>query len=247
MMKSAPAKTNQDIERHYFEQFCQVYALPDGAITHGDKPDVMISGRTTTGIEITNLYLQSGTEIGSEQRQRPLRAGVVADAQRLYRLGGGRNNELTVGFDGGNPISPARCRALPALLAAFAHQIEKLDSGPIDREAFRETMPELAFVYLNARNYADAQWRIAQLYSVEMASRENLRSVIAQKEMKATDYRRCDRLWLLVVVDWIDPAQEQEIRTDNLEIKSSVFEKVILFKPNFNHVVELTVRQRHIG
>jgi hypothetical protein len=247
MAKSAPAKTNEDIERHYFDQFCQVYALPEGAVTHGDKPDVVIAGRTTTGIEITNLYLQSGTEIGSEQRQRPFRASVVAGAQRLYRLGGGRGIELTVAFDGSNPISPARRRVLPALLAAFAHRIDKLQSGPIDNAAFRETMPELESVYLNAKDYADAQWRIAQLYSVEMASMENLISVVAQKEVKATNYRRCDRLWLLVVVDWIDQAQEQEIRTDNLEIESSVFEKIILFKPNFNHVVELAVRRRLVG
>lgn len=247
MTKTASVKTNEDIERYYFDQFRQVYALPEGAIAHGDKPDVMISGQATTGIEITNLYLHSGAEIGSEQRQRPLRAGVVADAQRFYRLGGGRGIELTVGFDAGNPISLVRRRELPALLATFAQRIDKRNSGPVDRETFQETMPELVSVYLNASGYEDAQWRIAQLYAVEMASMENLRSVVAQKETKAADYRRCDRLWLLVIVDWIDPAQEQEIRADNLKIESSVFEKVILFKPNFNHVVELTVRRPHAG
>jgi hypothetical protein len=239
MRHRTDTKSNEDIERHYFEQFRQVYTLPEGTIAHGDKPDVLITGRTTTGIEITNLYLQSGANIESEQRQRPLRDSVVADAHRLYRLSGGRGIELTVGFDERNPISPARRHALPAMLAAFAHQIDESDSGPVGRDMFQETMPELASVYLNANDYADAQWRIAQVYSVGTTSMEILRSVIAQKETKAAGYRRCDRYWLLIVVDWIDPAQEQEIRTDELGIESSVFEKVVLFKPNFNHVVEL--------
>ncbi len=50
---------------------------------------------------------------------------------------------------------------------------------------------------------------------------------------------RCDKYWLVVVVDFIDRAQDQEIRIDGFEkIDSTVFEKVIVYKTLFPHVLE---------
>jgi hypothetical protein len=42
-----------------------------------------------------------------------------------------------------------------------------------------------------------------------------LEAIVREKEAKAAEYNPCDAYWLLVVVDWIDPAQEQEIRIDD--------------------------------
>jgi len=85
-MTTLPTKrTNHDTERHYFEQFRNAYVLPPGAICYADKPDVLVKGTRTTGIEITNFYLELGGEEGSEQRQRPRRYEVVSEAHRLYR------------------------------------------------------------------------------------------------------------------------------------------------------------------
>lgn len=58
------------MERHYFERFRNVYTLPDGAVWYADKPDVLVKGNRTIGIEITNFYLQPGSAEGSEQRPR---------------------------------------------------------------------------------------------------------------------------------------------------------------------------------
>lgn len=45
---------NAEIERYYFELFRQVYAVPAGEIEYTDKPDVIVRGDSTLGIEITN-------------------------------------------------------------------------------------------------------------------------------------------------------------------------------------------------
>ena len=42
----------------------------------------------------------------------------------------------------------------------------------------------------------------------------------------------------LVVVEAMDAAQEQEIRVDGLHIASDVFERIIVYKPLFEHIVE---------
>jgi hypothetical protein len=78
-MTLAPAKrTNRDIEEHYFERFRKAYELPPGVVSYADKPDVLIKGSRTVGIEIANFYLQPGSAPGSEQRQRERRRDVVS-------------------------------------------------------------------------------------------------------------------------------------------------------------------------
>jgi hypothetical protein len=68
----------QEAEHYYFEQFRKVYALPDGQIDYGDKPDIILnSGTKTIGIEVTRFYLMAGDMPESEQRQTPLREEIV--------------------------------------------------------------------------------------------------------------------------------------------------------------------------
>jgi hypothetical protein len=68
---------------------------------------------------------------------------------------------------------------------------------------------------------------------------KRLTEIIAEKEAKAKQYVVCDAYWLLIIVEFMDAAQEQEIRIDGLTVKSDVFQKIIVFKPNFEHIVEI--------
>jgi hypothetical protein len=47
-------------ERNYFEMFRRDFPLPKGKIEYGDRPDVILRGDRTIGIEITNFYLKPG-------------------------------------------------------------------------------------------------------------------------------------------------------------------------------------------
>jgi hypothetical protein len=167
----------QDIERDYFERFglayglrATGYGLRDGILEYGDKPDVLLKGKETIGIEITRLYVQSGNLEASEQRQKPLRKGVISDAQKLYRDAGGRGIELHVGFDAKNPITSPRRKELPKQLAEFAKHIDSHGSGQVDSDLF-QGMLEIGYVWLNAGEYTDAKWDIAQVYSAWSTSR----------------------------------------------------------------------------
>ena len=71
-------------------------------------------------------------------------------------------------------------------------------------------------------------------------STQGLRRIIEEKEEKSKEYRKCDAYWLLVVVDFMDRAQDQEIHIDNFEKPSSdIFEKIIVYKTVFEHVLEI--------
>jgi hypothetical protein len=92
---------------------------------------------------------------------------------------------------------------------------------------------------LNAKEYGDPKWRVVQCYSGQLMSMEKLRAIVSAKEDQSKRYKPCDAYWLIIVVDFIDPAQDQEIRINGFKkITSTVFEKVMVYKTYFDQVVE---------
>ena len=231
------AKTsNQKIEQYYFEMFRMDYMLPEGTIIHGDKPDVILEGKRKIGIEITNFFLESGALPKSEQVQRKARETVVSEAQQIYLSNGGKSIEISFSFDNMSPIKDKS--KLAKKIAAVAKNIDGLKTGPINKKVFND-MPELSFIYLNEKEYKDQKWRVFQCYSGQLMSIEKLHAIVSAKEAKLKNYKYCDAYWLLVVVDFVDRAQDQEIQIDGIEkITSTVFEKVIVYKTIFGHVLE---------
>jgi hypothetical protein len=220
--------SNEKIERHYFEQFSKAYALPEGCVIYGDKPDVIVHGTKKIGVEITNFFVKSGRRVDSEQRQQPLRQTVIEEAQKLYLAGGGRKIELSFSFDKNSPINQDNKRKLSSNLAEFAHSIDSRASGMIARGMFRNTMPEVASIYVNSKEYPDAKWRITQVHTFGLTSKDDLEAIVRDKESKVAGYEICDALWLLIVVDGINAAQEQQTRND-LRIRSNVFDRIFLY------------------
>ena len=228
--------SNQDIERYYFEMFRKDYQLPPGTITYKDAPDVILEGVKKIGIEITNFFLEDGSRSESEQAQKKLREKVVSSAQRTYRAENGRNFEIAFGFDKANPIRNQK--TLIAKMVQLAKSIEGNQTGQVQKEVFK-AVPELSFVYLNTKEYGDARWRVVQVYNVPVMSRDRLVEIVKTKERRADQYEKCDAYWLLVVVDFMNSAQDQEIRVDGFDkIQTDVFEKVIVYKTLFGHVIE---------
>jgi hypothetical protein len=64
-----------------------------------------------------------------------------------------------------------------------------------------------------------------QLHGFGLMSHERLTKIIREKEAKARQYVRCDAYWLLIVVDFLDSAQEQEIRIDGFRLTPKRFKK----------------------
>lgn len=227
------------MERRYFERFRNAYALPPGEISYADKPDILVKRARTIGIEIANFYLEPGHDEGSEQRQRPRRHEVVSEAHRLYRAASGRGIELTIEFNTAMPITSASRKTLPQKLAAFAASVDTQPSGPFYGDSFPD-MPEIYSIWLNSKEYPDPTWtRPGQVYSYEEMSAANLQAIVTEKESKAASYAPCDAYWLLIIVDWADSAQDQAITTARAKISSGVFEKIIVYKPGFEDILEV--------
>jgi hypothetical protein len=229
--------SKQEIERYYFDMFSKDYQLPPGNITYTDKPDFIIEGQRRVGIEMTNFYLEEGSLPASEQSQRKLRERIVSKAKSIYQAGGGKKIEITFGFDKKNPIRYQK--KLIGELVKLAKHIESLASGIITTDIY-SSIPELSFVYLYAEEHLNTRWRIVQVYNVPAISLARLINIVVSKEKKARQYKRCDAYWLLIIVDFIDPAQDQEILIrDFNKIRTKIFDKVIIYKTFVRSIVEI--------
>lgn len=228
---------NQAIERHYFEQFRQHYPLPPGVVEFKDKPDVLIQGPQRVGIEIANLYISKGADSASEQVQRPRRSQVIERAQALYLAQGGLRIELTFYFDPQHPI--VKIEPVAQAIAAMARQVEKEPSSLLRPSVFKH-IPELRYVYYNSNEYPAPLWRSSQCFTVPFLSADRVREAVAEKTRKLANYEKCDLYWLLLVVDFMDSAQDQELQWPIGEPPlDSPYERVLIYKPQFSQVLEV--------
>jgi hypothetical protein len=232
--------SNQAIERHYFEQFKAHFPIPPGEPQYGDKPDVIIRGKRCVGVELANLYLADGHDPSSEQTQRHFREHVLKRAQALYVAAGGKAIELTVSFDPTHPIRDKK--SVASALAAAAKSIDKLPVGPVNRACFAQ-IPEVRFIYHNPIEYPDALWRTSQVYTVPSLSLSRIAKILEEKHQKFPSYRPCDAYWLLLVVDFADFAQDQDIGWPDPGFSlPSKFDKIIVYKPQFAEWTEVPTR-----
>lgn len=232
--------SQQEVERRYFGIFADVYAVPAGRVEYKDKPDIRIHGENLLGIELASLYRRSGSETSSEQVQRNWREKTLATAQSRHIKSGGKQIELTVSFNARRAI--ADIETVAERLSDLATRIDGLPSGPISRDAF-SSIPEVSFVYLNARHYEDTKWRAVQVHELPDLSMQRLGEMIRQKEALLSSYSRCDRYWLLLVVDFLDPAQDQRLVWPSGEAPlRSDFEKVLVYRPYYDEVFEVPLR-----
>jgi len=230
--------TNSQIEQHYFKQFQRDYLLPEGQVIYTDKPDVIVKGERSLGVEITNLFLTSGADKSSEQIQRRWRKQVLQRAQTLFLRAGGKRFELSVDFDPLKPVSDIEQTA--RALSSFAGQLTNSESGMVSPSLFNHIEP-IRSIYLNANQYADAIWRLTQRFSVPNLSVERLQEVVTEKSKKISEYQPCDQYWLLVVVDFMDSAQDQHLNWPNeITLGKTPYEKVLLYKPQLRDVVEVS-------
>ena len=228
-------------EKRFFEKLRLAYALPEGIITYGDKPDVIIEGSRKIGIEISDLYIKDGNDLYSEQSQCNLRKLVLQNAQVQYFASSDASIELTVSFDEKNPITDIK--SLSKNLAKLLLNLDEISTGWISKKHFSHIL-EISSIFIYSEKTIDPQWRTVQVHTGKSLCINRINEIVKTKTEKLKKYEACDSYWLLLIVDFWDSAQDQDIRLNDdsfLEPIYSPFEKVIVYKPAENLYVELPV------
>ncbi|KWC80577.1 hypothetical protein [Burkholderia cepacia] len=231
MGRSTKNDKKREQEKAVFDLFARDFKLPQGAILHGDMPDVVIDGPRKIGIEITDLYHKDGDDPGSEQVQQRYRVAVVQRAQALHDAAGGRAIELHFAFNFEKPIH--KVEPLAKAIAALGYSLEQGPSGVVPDNAF-EHIPELEWVYWNGREYADAKWRVTQSYAVPSLALPRVEKTIAEKTERVKKYLACNEYWLLMVVNFWNPASDQDISwPEGATVHAGAFERILLYRTHF--------------
>jgi hypothetical protein len=148
---------------------------------------------------------------------------------------GGKPIELVFIFDRNHPIQNKQ--ELISKILGLVCRIENFPTGQISKNLFND-IPEISFLYINQDLSGDHRWMLFHSGGDQMMSISRLVEIIREKECKAKGYRKCDTYWLLVVVDFINPAMDQEIQIEGVELKSDIFENIILYKTGFEDIIE---------
>lgn len=218
------------LERAYYQEFAKHCPIaPKGAVEFSDKPDIRVYGADRLGIEVTNIYLKDGRDPASEQVQSKLRSDVIRQAGELYLAGGHPRYEFWFDFDPLVPIT--NCKELSRRVYECVLEAIKEQREYTSYKGFNDC-PELHFMTYNGIEYADAKWRPIQSYDVPTLSDERVLEIVAIKASKVVQYQSCDRYWLLLIVEFWDPAQDQHIAwNDTIRTGPTPFEKILIYKP----------------
>ncbi|WP_156965838.1 hypothetical protein [Paraburkholderia bannensis] len=234
MGRSTKDEKKREQERRIFEMFASHITLPAGEIVYDDRPDVLIDGPRKIGVEITDLYLADGDDPTSEQVQRRCREAVLERAQRLYLSTGGRPIEFHFAFAIERPIQSVE--PLAVAIAQLASRLQHEHSGQIPDYLF-DHIPELDWVYWNGKEYPDARWKITQSYSTPLLALPRVAKAIAEKTKSAAKYRPCDCYWLLIVVDFWNPAQDQDTSwPEGASVHSGAFERIWIYRTHWEPI-----------
>jgi hypothetical protein len=229
--------STREIERHYFSGFIAQAGVQPEDVLYADRPDVQVSldGRRI-GVEITRLFLTDGSYEWSEQVQAPRRAAVLALAQEKFIAAGGPPIEVHVDFNPLHPIADIERTAsdLVELVVSFQPHPRKV-VGP-----GHESTTPFRYLYQNGLHYPDAKWKSIQVYTTPNLDTQRLEEVVLEKARKSAQYTPCDAYWLLVVIDFMDRAQDQEvILPRGFRLSPNPFERVFVYKPQLGQVLEV--------
>jgi hypothetical protein len=90
---------------------------------------------------------------------------------------------------------------------------QKFRDDPPGASAYPEPSNRREVRTLEGGNYkplqSPAKWRVTENHDFELIAAKQLAEIIKEEEAKARQYVTCDVYWLLIVVDFIDSAQEQ--------------------------------------
>ncbi|PLZ00836.1 hypothetical protein CY652_19095 [Burkholderia sp. WAC0059] len=116
--------------------------------------------------------------------------------------------------------------------------VQRGEPGHVEQATY-DHLDCLDYMYFSGE-WAKPRWFVQQSYSVPMLQVNRVREIVADKIAKAKEYRSCDIYWLVITVDFWNPAQDQDIEWPVGEtIDYGPFDRVFLHKPAYQRVIQV--------
>ncbi len=185
---------------------------------------------------MTDFYPEDGNRLKSKQKQKDLREKALSKAQGKF-FG---KADLHFDFNETQPITPKRIEPLAKDIAGLGNDIAEnfMDKGIVHPYLYSH-IPEVRFVYKGPYKCVRGDLKLQQVYSQESLKGERISQIVKKKEEIAKNYKSCDEYWLLIIMDFFDPAQDHEVPDDLEPIQSNIFERVIFWRKDFSKPCDL--------
>jgi len=243
-------KLNQDArEGLVLEQFKQVYlCFPAGKISKGQagtEPDFIIEDSTERiGIELTELPRNIGNDKLGILPQANLHRIILSNAERAYAALNNKKYKVYISFNEKSDITKKTLNPLVNFLVETINstvQINPPRKGSPVQLGISSLFPYENQVHLiqiyDFSDYHNYSWEICNSHSVESLNLEVLHERISSKEGKLSKglYTGCNQVWLLLYIDFWNPAMDQQIHKSLLpQVHSSGFQRIVIFKTTEN-------------
>jgi len=237
-------KADKDtLERRFLDSFkaaCTFF--PYGTIRKGDpkkkEPDFIVENENEKlGIEMARLYRDDDKYIFGVQRQAPLQERVVTEAKTLFEKTSKYRFRVFVSFQERSEIKSNDVQQLASYLSEIV--LKELENRlptpdyPIQIGSSYLYRHKEVFFSIYIDWFSDGSWKRNNVNKVELLNEDLLYNLIKRKESKYEkgNYSACNKVWLLLCMDYFDPAMEQCIPGNTcFAIKSSNFDKILLYK-----------------
>jgi len=232
---------NKGSELFYLEKFKENFSdFPKGKIVSHESPDFLVKApNEIVGIEITGFYRQtsSSTRLPLQQRQS-VRHKIVTLAKSSYDQKG-----LPPVFVGVHFALNFHCRKseIQPISEKLVNLAEKSLSNSAEEKIWRRDDIQLSGVDLlsvKKMNLAKSYWSAPLASFVPTTSSQQIQNILGGKSALCDEYRKkCDKTWLVIVMNRFDPASFSLISETTLENEySHSFDSAFLFFYDYTHL-----------
>jgi hypothetical protein len=226
-----------------FKKSCPIF--PQGKIIKSEKPDFLIpDSAKILGIEHTVIYEVKNAYGVIPKEQDSLKNAILHSAQEIYKAKYKDPLLISVLFDEHIKLGKNKVNELGKIIAEIAANNCKIDFGPMfcinDNNS---ELPDEIFEIILHKYESTKSVNVdnPKFVWVKTLGANELKNEIFKKEALITEYRKkCDEIWLLMVVDEFDPASIFSVSEDAKNfIYETAFDKIFLFNNYTGEYFEL--------
>jgi hypothetical protein len=232
---------NKESEFFYLEKFKEIFPdFPDGIINPDEEPDFLIKTESKiVGIEITDYYRERPPKIKSPLQQKlTTRRKIVDLAKSIYDKQGLPPLFVHVHFNLHFRCSEREVQAFAEKIAQFVEQSLLKPSSEVLCRAHEIPMQGVDLIYIKKRTSGINRWTAPFASFVPSISPQQIQGVLDGKNTHCAKYRKkCDIIWLVLVMDRFKPSSFSLIPETTLEYSyNHLFDSAFLFFYDYTHL-----------
>jgi hypothetical protein len=223
-------------ERSYLDEFRRVVSVP-GIVEEGERPDFIVRGDATIGVEVVDLFHVPGSDPLGWQRQRPRGDRAIAQAHAIFERAGGRRFDYAI--DLARLPAEASIGEIAAQIWGAANAAAQDGPGGIVSSLLLEPFPLVSWMHRSENEYEEPRWYAMAVHDTPPLDPAAVQAAVDGKGIKLARYRACDAHWLLLVVNFSNRAQNQAlVWPAEAVLQRRGFDRVFVLKTAHSEVLE---------